>query len=395
MTDLEWLYAVLVLLYLLECGVWLRRGTHAWVRGWGRGWRMFKPSTLLGNARGGLVMASPLPPSFGAVLLGSVPPLSYGQAGLVTSAPTQLDPGPRPLQPNRFYSWDELRRTRTHGRRVVVDDVVLAQCSSQAAALELQGSLRRLATAADEERVRLVAERGNDAFDRAALENLWQEFRVVARPLAWCCGAYFVILFGLLPLVVMRWGLSLTWPALLVVIGGMAVSTVWLYRRAHVQLYPAAEEDRFSQSLMILLSPPLAVRGLEWLGRPLFERWHPLTLAMVFGQREKTLQLARRVLKELNWPASSVLPVGAAQAAEVERSWRILQEEAVRRLLRTGDIDADELLQPPMPLDDSCRSYCPRCDAQFTTSGGECCDCGGITLQPLPPPGARAPHDNT
>jgi len=384
MTDLQWLYAVLVFLYLLECGVWLRHGTLAWIRGWGRGWRMCHPSSLLGNARGGLIMASPLPPGFGAVLTGSAPTLACGEEGVLTSASTHLDSEPRTLQSGRFFEWNELSRCSVRGKRVIMDDVVLARCSSQAAALGQREWLRRLARAAPEERAGLAAEWSASAFDSAALEKRWGEFRSVARPLAWYCAVYFATLFGLVPLVVNRWGLSLTWPALLAIVGGLAALTTLAYRRAHRGLYPAADEDRFTQILMILLSPPLAVRALEWLGRPLFLAWHPLTLAAVFGRREEVSQLARRLLKQLKWPVPSEVPVEHARAAEVDLSWRELQEKAVRRLLRTHDLDPDELLQPPKALDESCRSYCPRCDAQFTTVIGKCRDCGGIALQPLP-----------
>jgi hypothetical protein len=157
-----------------------------------------------------------------------------------------------------------------------------------------------------------------------------------------------------------------------------------VYRRAHKRLYPDADEDRFTQSLMILLSPPLATRGLERLGRPLLETWHPLALATTFGRKEEATQLSRRILKELTYPRPSIHTVHASQVAEIERTWRELQAKPLRQLLRAENIDPEVLLKPPIRLEECCRSYCPRCDTQFTTATGECPDCGGVPLQPLP-----------
>jgi len=50
---------------------------------------------------------------------------------------------------------------------------------------------------------------------------------------------------------------------------------------------------------------------------------------------------------------------------------------------RAGLEDA-ELTQPPAPLEDNSKSFCPRCDMQFIVESGTCIDCGGIELQPLP-----------
>jgi hypothetical protein len=384
MTDLQWLYSVLVLLYLLECAVWLRRGTVVWIRGWGRRWRQFRPSAVLGNSQGGLVMASPLPPAFGAVLMASFPSLAFGESGILAGVPTPLEPGVPALDHARFFSWSEVRAVAVRGRRVVVDGFTLVRCTSESAAVELRRELHRLAQGDEAERGRRLTEWTSRAFDREALEKRWREFREAARPLALWCGGYFTVLFVGIPVILMLWGLGSAWPGLVVAIGGSATGTAWMYRRAHARLYPDGEEDRFTQTLMILLSPPLAVRALEWLGRPLFESWHPLVVAIVFGREAENLRLARRVLRDLRWPPPSVALARSAQAACVEQTWRDLQERGVRRLLRDGRVDPDELLQPPAPADGDCRSYCPRCEAQFTTPGGDCRDCGGVTLLPLP-----------
>src|SRR5882757_4885125 len=48
--------------------------------------------------------------------------------------------------------------------------------------------------------------------------------------------------------------------------------------------------------------------------------------------------------------------------------WR----KSIESFLSQHGISPEELLRPPAPADPTCRSYCPRCLAQFTTNEGEC-----------------------
>jgi rRNA maturation endonuclease Nob1 len=43
-------------------------------------------------------------------------------------------------------------------------------------------------------------------------------------------------------------------------------------------------------------------------------------------------------------------------------------------------VEPDELLQSPLRADQTSRSFCPRCHAQFTAPTGICQDCGGVAL---------------
>lgn len=382
MTDLQWLYAVLWFLYLLECVVWVPRGAVAWTR-WGRRWRMAFPSATLGNSRGGLVITPPVPALPGALLSSSVPPLSCGPAGVLASASMRLDPGPRVRHAGSFFGWEAIRDVRVRGKRLCIGRDVLARFGSEVSAWDIRNRLYQAAVAADADRAGLLQSWANDLMDRAALDRCWQSFRSVVLPLTWCCRVNFAVLFGLTPLTVMAWGLDRTWPLLAVLIGSLAVLTWVFFRRAHGRLYPEADEERFTQGLMILLSPPLAVRAVEGLGRPLTERWHPLTLAAVFGKETVRTQLGRRVLKELRYPARPAAPSEPAAAVGVDQAWRGFQYQAAECLLREMGYDPERLLCPPEPEGEGCRAYCPRCDTQFTTPTGSCRDCGGVPLEPL------------
>jgi hypothetical protein len=52
----------------------------------------------------------------------------------------------------------------------------------------------------------------------------------------------------------------------------------------------------------------------------------------------------------------------------------------MEQFLKQNGIQPEELCRPPAPTDESCRAFCPRCGAQFTTAKGNCADCGGLAL---------------
>jgi hypothetical protein len=382
MTDLHLLFLVLALIYLWECVVWVRRGSMVCLTWLGCRWRLRFPSSLLGNARGGFLIAPPLPP-LGTLLHCMTPALAFAPGGFLAFTSSHLDPGPRFPQTGLRVDWSELTTIETRRAKVLVNGRLLVRCDSHAGALEVRRRLEILRRTTAGDRERGIEDLCRDAFDRQAFERRWIEFGKVTRPLAWVCNAYFLVLFGVAPALAFGLGLSSSWPILLFAGLTLATLTSTLFRRAHRTLYPEADDDRFTHGLVVFLSPPTAVRARDHLARSLAVSFHPLTLAMVFiNDRDKRL-FARRVLKELKFPARPTAPPGSAEATVMEASWRERQQKAAAMLLRQSGLDPAELLRPPAPQDESCRSYCPRCEAQFVKTGGVCRDCGGLPLVPL------------
>jgi hypothetical protein len=106
---------------------------------------------------------------------------------------------------------------------------------------------------------------------------------------------------------------------------------------------------------------------------------------MMLGDTSTQRPFARRVLQELRNPARPTAPAEPPEAIGIEAAWRRRQEKCAVELLREEGFDPADLLRPPRALDASCRSYCPRCEAQFVKPEGECRDCGGLPLAPLHP----------
>ncbi len=330
MSDLELLFLVLAVVYAWECAPWLRRGSVAFRTWFGRRWRPVHPGTLLGNQRGGLVFAHPLPP-LGSVLIGNQFPLSLSPEALLAYVAPSVNPGGRPEQTGRLVRFEDIRTVEARGKKVRVNGEVLLKAASPTFALNLARLLRLWAKAAPAEREKQIRQLAHDSFDAKAIERRWAEFQKRMASVKILTNVLFGFLFVLSPLLIWRFGLRFCWPGLLAGLLGCTTATAVLFQRAHKHFYPAAEDERFTQFLLILLAPACTIRALDVLSRPLLEDFHPLAIAKVFCPEARFGEFARKVLLEIRHPGLPLCPgvepaaqaVGAALARRVaEGSWR-------------------------------------------------------------------------
>src|SRR5687767_6612395 len=62
MSDEQTLLAVLVAIYLIDCLFWIPRSGFGFTNWRGKFWNIRIPSEILGNSRGAIAFANPLPP---------------------------------------------------------------------------------------------------------------------------------------------------------------------------------------------------------------------------------------------------------------------------------------------------------------------------------------------
>ena len=157
MSELELLFVVLVVIYGCECACWLRRGSVAFRTWSGRRWRLAHPGEVLGNQRGGLVFAHPLPP-LGTLLTGNQYPLSLSPEAVLAYVAPSINPGWRPAQTEQLVRLDHIRSVEASGRAVRVNGKVLLKAASPGFAAQLARHLRRLSELAPEKRASAIEE---------------------------------------------------------------------------------------------------------------------------------------------------------------------------------------------------------------------------------------------
>ncbi|HEV2210719.1 MAG TPA: hypothetical protein VG167_18245 [Verrucomicrobiae bacterium] len=379
MTELELLFLVLALLYLWDCACWLRRGS-AGIRTWlGYRWQVVHPGTLLGNARGGFILAAPLPP-LGSVFITHQLPVSLSPEAVLAFVPSSLNPGWRPPQTGKCIGWDQMLRVEARGAGVHVNGEPLLKAATPGLAAHLADTLRTLKELPLARRQAALQKLLHESLQSRLVAQRWQEFKLAATPLRLLTNGLFLYLFIAVPLSIGHFGLSGSWPVLLAVLVAFTVTIAVAFRRLHRVFFPEAEEERFTHFLIVLLSPVSAVRALDLLSRPLLERFHPLAVAQNFCQPRQFRAFAAALLRELRHPGLPTSPAGEPRAAEAEASWRKLCLSEVESFLGENGIAPEELMRPPLLTEPGCVSYCPRCLAQFTSPTGVCQDCGGVAL---------------
>jgi hypothetical protein len=382
MSDLQFLFAILVALYGWECACWVRRGGVGFTSWWGRHWRAQHPATMLGNQRGGFIFAPPLPP-LSPVCTANQWPCSVGPTGVLFFVATNVNPGWRPAQSGRFLTWTEVEQTQLHGKKLRLKTELIWAAPTTTLARHLFEMLRAIARLAPEARAAAIETKLRETLDGKALSARLAEFQQRTRALRALTNVLFAWLFVVAPLVFTFVGLRLTWIPLAVGLLGLNLAIAILFARQHRHFFPAAGDDRFTQSLIIALAPATTMRARDFLSRALLENFHPLAVAHEFLAPPVFQRLARRWLLDLRQPVRPLCPNSKPDAVAAELFFRTTLLRLTEEWLREQKISPAELGHPPAPADASCRAYCPRCEAQFTTITGTCADCGGIPLTPF------------
>ncbi|HEY5914127.1 MAG TPA: hypothetical protein VJA21_26365 [Verrucomicrobiae bacterium] len=382
MTDLELLFLILALLYVWECACWVRRGSVVFRTWLGTQWRMKHPGTLLGNQLGGFIFGAPLPP-LGTILVGGQLPVSLSPEGALMFVAPAVNPGWRPPQSAALCGMRELGKARPVGKKVEVNGVVLLRPQSTTYTQFLAKRLRALAEAAEGKRPSFLEELVRETLDERLVRDRLKEFQAQARWLRFVTNGLFVYVFVVAPVLIWQVGLGQCWAILLAGLLGCTASTAILFRNGHRRLYPEDEEERFTHSLIVLLSPATAMRACDLLSRPLMESFHPLALARVLCPAPQFQRYARDIWREIRYPALPLCPRSEPVAERIERDWRTVLSGEVEQFLTRNGIDPGTLLKPPEQTDPACLAYCPRCGAQYTTRVGVCDDCGGRALMPF------------
>src|SRR5258708_36785352 len=119
MGDLEGLLLVVAAIYLAECVVWVPRGAVVFHRYWIKTWRLLHPSAVIGNDRGGLFLANPLPP-LGTGLLSRQFMVSLSPEAAYSYTAASINPNWPPTQLARHLGWEAIQTVRVGVQAVCV-----------------------------------------------------------------------------------------------------------------------------------------------------------------------------------------------------------------------------------------------------------------------------------
>ena len=371
------LLLILLLLYLSECVMWVKRESVAFVSAWGRRWRLVVPPSWMGNAKGGILFLNPLPPG-GRVFLTHLSPVSISPSGICAFNLQTLPSEARsPYESGEFLPFSKIKDSRSDGAYLVVNNEKFTKCATpkQARALgNLVGVIAKASGSKRESMARTWVARQFAADDAAAL---LKDSEKLIEPIQQMGVILFLFLFVFTPSLAFTFGLS---PLIIPVAGVMvalAVEIAIMFHRAHKKLYPAESSERLESLIKMILCPPVSIRAADILTKNLLAEYSPIVLASVLpGSGEQ--QFVRGVILDLKHPLKhEVEDETAAQTI----AWTANEQLNVcLAQVKKGRFLKPEDLLAPTQREENSISYCPRCRCQFVVGEGECPDCPGVQL---------------
>lgn len=381
MSDGQTLYLVLVLLYFVDCVLWVGTRTVLFAAPWCWRWRVAFAGPNLGNTEGSLALTNPLPP-LGTVLATYWLPISLSGEGVCSFRPQALGESRRSAPTKTVLTYGQIQEVGTDGKELLLNGKRFAKCESPSQAWMLAELIGRAKKASGKKRERLLQEffaarfSVKDAKTRLELANrLSGSVRL--------CGLMFLFyLYIFVPAVVWRTGLErhIIPTAIAMLLSAILISAVFFL--AHRQLYPDATSQRIGHVFKMVLCPPAAIRAHDHVVLGALTAFHPLVAAQLVLDKGEAQSLAGSVLRDLACPLPYQLddPQAAAIVA-----WHAATERAAAEafLRQECELVPDDLLAPPA-WDGHGTVYCPRCHGQLNTTRADCPDCPGVSLLPTP-----------
>jgi hypothetical protein len=377
MSEGQTLLLILILLYLSECLIWVKRESVAFVSRTRGRWRLTVPPSWAGNANGGILFLNPLPPA-GRVFLSHLSPISISPSGICAYNLQTLPSEARSAaQTGRFFPFGKITNATTDGVYLLVNDERFAKCATAKQAKTLAKLIAEMAKAAASKRERMARTWVCKQFAMDDAAALLRKGNETIQPLRELSLILFLFLFVVMPLLASSFGLmGLIIPVAAVMVI-LAVLIGILFYRAHKKLFPDETSERFENLVKMILCPPVSIRAADILTRNLLADYSPIVLAsLLTGAGEQ--QFVRAFILDLQHPLKhEVSDETAAKAI----SWIAAEQLNVcLEQVKSGRYLKVEELSAPQQREENSISYCPRCRCQFVVSEVECPDCPGVAL---------------
>ncbi|EMI44430.1 hypothetical protein [Rhodopirellula sp. SWK7] len=397
LSDVEWIFVVLIVLYFLESLVWVRPGVSVFASRRGS-FRNRKPAMrLTGNDRGQLMLGGLAPTDM--TLLCHEMPVSITGEGVVAFVPMSPINNERPHRSGDSFRWSELADCRSNERDVIAGGRTVCHMNNAAIARRFADQLSSLARTPENERAEKIERFREAMYDvqeiRDRVEDLSKQTRWI-RPLAsmlliWIGPIGVLLYYGILP--VSRD--APTTVAYLVMLFLLWWGVAACIFTAHRRLFREDRTGRFKLVACSLLSPAVPLRSIDYLSRELLatDLYHPLAVSAAIDSSEQFRSVAERTMRDIEHPIAPEMPNTESAATAGTTTNEVINAivmdsrasdwDLITKLLSDSKIPFEELLAAPEPEDDASMEYCPRCHQQFEIENAACDQCGGRETLPL------------
>lgn len=375
LTDIQWIFIVLGLIYVAQCVVWIRPRVVALVIRRGNG-DSSVANALIGNEAGWFHWGGWSPSH--ATLIVEPLPVSMSADGIVVfvaDAPMCPD---RPYQTGQFFAWSALRFAQAVDREIRAGQRTITTLSSPARAQMAAEKFASIANQAEELRGETIEIWRSTFFDSVAIQTRLDQWR---RQTRWVCRASWTLLFwifgvgGILYLNALPITVDANLVASYLIVGWL----IWwtsaaITMIAHKRLYPGRKTSRLKTLLLCLISPAVPLRAADMLARDLLDIVNPSTVASVVDSDERFFKTAAAIYRDFHYPMLPDAPENADENVlailkfDRDARWRLMPAP-VQTNMENSTVNFEN--------DPDVKSYCPRCLESFAIVDACCESCGG------------------
>jgi hypothetical protein len=145
--------------------------------------------------------------------------------------------------------------------------------------------------------------------------------------------------------------------------------------------YSEQRNERMIDMIKMIIFPPTAVRANDFLSLNLLTNYHPLAVAQILFDKINFENISKKIVIDLRHP---IINNFENEQVTLTNKWHRSNLENIATIfLHNNSLDMKKILIAPSPENVSCKSYCPRCETQYTVQRDICSVCGTIALIPF------------
>ncbi len=343
----------------------------------GKHWQLIFYNKYFGNDNGGIFSANPLPP-LGKVYICSLLPVSFSNTHVCSQISQTLTNDIKIEKNAKSIKYDDIKSVSTIDKDIFINGNMFAKCSTPIQSIYIRDILLKLISLNDEQRENEIKSIMLEAFNSERARKKIEAFDNKSYKLRIFCNLLFLYIFLIVPVLVYFYGTIKLFIILLVLMYFSSISVSIIFYSIHKMFYPAQKSERIIDMIKMIIFPPTAVRANDFLSLNLLVNYHPLAVGLLLFDKINFENIAKKVLTDLKHP---IINDYENEQVDLTNKWhRSNLEKIVIDFLHNNSVDIKNLIIAPSPENISCKSYCPRCEAQYTIQNGICSECSNIAL---------------
>jgi len=346
----------------------------------GKYWQIFLSNKYFGNDKGGFSIANPLPP-LGTVFFCSLLPVSFSNTHICSQISQTLINDIKIEKDAKLIKYDEIKSVSVIDKDVFINWEMFVKCCASTQAIFIKDILLKLILLKDEQLENEIKIIIQETFDIETAKQKIEAYNSKSYMLRACCNLLFIYIFLIVPLLIYFYGTIKLFVSLLIIMYLLSISVSVIFYSIHKIFYPTEKGERMVDVVKMVIFPPTAIRAHDFISLNLLINYHPLTVAKILCDTINFSCFSKNVLIDLKY--SLVNNFENEQTTLINKWHKHNLRKHVDAFLYNNNVDVRNLLAAPLQENPSCKSYCPRCEAQYTLQQGSCSTCGSIALIPF------------